>query len=98
MATFVYDRERGIMVDKASREPMNPAGSNQPLATPMVFGDLPGYASPIDGSWVEGRKARQYDLQKNNCVDANDFPSPTSGKLKNEEFAKKHRLEHLLQK
>lgn len=86
------------MVNKATREPMNPIGSNQPLATPMVFGDLPGYASPIDGSWIEGRRARQYDLQKNNCVDANDFPSPTGGKLKNEAFAKKHRLEHLLQK
>ncbi len=93
MATFVYDRERGMMVDKVTGEPMNPGG---PLATPMVFSDLPGYQSPIDGAWVEGRRARRYDLQKNNCVDANDLPSPTGGRLKNERFARKHGLEHLL--
>lgn len=93
MATFVYDRERDMMVDKATGEPMNPGG---PLATPMVFSDLPGYQSPIDGSWVEGRRARRYDLQKNNCVDANNLPSPTGGRLKNERFARKHGLEHLL--
>ena len=96
MATYVYDKERGIMVDKTTREPMNPPDA--PLAVPMVWSDLPGYASPIDGAWVEGRRARKYDLEKNNCVDANDFPSPTGGKLKNEAFAKKHGLEHLLQK
>ncbi|MBK7804374.1 MAG: hypothetical protein IPJ55_17285 [Chloracidobacterium sp.] len=96
MATFVYDKERGIMVDKTTREPMVPDGA--PLATPMVVGDLPGYQSPIDGAWVDGRRARKYDLEKHNCVDANDFPSPTGGKLKNEAFAKKHGLEHLLQK
>lgn len=96
MAIYVYDRDRGIMVDKATGDPMNPV--QKPLATPMVRSDLPGYASPIDGAWIEGRRARKYDLEKNGCIDANDLPSPTGGKLKNETFAKKHNLQHLLQK
>jgi hypothetical protein len=29
-----------------------------------VFADLPGYESPIDGHWVEGRKARREDLKR----------------------------------
>ena len=93
MATFVYDKERGIMVDKATREPMN-TGEWKP-SVPLVFGDLPGYQSPIDGSWVDGRRARKYDLEKNNCVEA---PDVKIGKLKNPRFAKKHGLEHLLDK
>ena len=81
------------MVDKATGERMvDPAA---PLAVPMTFGDLPGYASPIDGTWIDGRRARRHDLEKNNCVDGNDFSSAPRG-LKNERFAKKHNLEHLL--
>ena len=94
MAIYVYDKPLGVMVDKVTREPMV-SGPWQPV-TPMVRGDLPGYASPIDGSWIDGRRARQYDLEKNNCIDANELGSPTGGKLKNERFAKKHGLEHLL--
>lgn len=96
MAVYVYDKEREIMVDKVTREPMV-TGEWKPV-TPMTFGDLPGYQSPIDGSWIEGRRARQYDLEKNNCVDANDLPKKTNGKLKNEKFAKKRGLEHLLER
>ena len=29
---------------------------------PTVFGDLPGYESPVTGLWVEGRRARRNDL------------------------------------
>jgi hypothetical protein len=96
MATYVY--RDGRMVEKSTGEPMNEGGLSRPMPMPMIAGDLPGYASPIDGSWIEGRRARRYDLEKNNCVDANDFPSPTGGKLKNPAFAKKHGLEHLLDK
>ncbi|MEN9924357.1 MAG: hypothetical protein RL268_483 [Pseudomonadota bacterium] len=94
MATYVYDRDRGIMVDKATREPM--VSGDWTPATPLVVGDTPGYASPIDGAWIEGRRARRYDMEKHNCVDANDLGSATGGKLKNEKFARKHGLEHLL--
>lgn len=91
MATYVYDRDLGIMVDKATREPMNSAPWVPAL--PMVFGDTPGYASPIDGTWIDGRRARKYDLEKNNCVDANDLNRPMS--LKNQRFVEKHGLQNL---
>ena len=95
MPKFIYDPERG-MVDKETGLPMlNQAERAQPLQLPRVFGDLPGYRSPIDGKWIEGRRARKYDLESNNCVDANELSSGPR-RLKNERFAKKHRLEHLL--
>ena len=36
--------------------------------THLVMPDLPGYESPIDGTWIEGRKARREDLAKHDCV------------------------------
>lgn len=98
MATFVYDRDQGCMVDKATREPMlTQEERNRPLQTPLTYGDTPGYRSPIDGKWIEGRRARQYDMQKNNCVDANDLKPATTGKLRNKAFAEKRGLTHLLE-
>ena len=91
MPVFVYRAER--MVDKATGEAMT--SPDAPLALPATFGDLPGYASPIDGRWVEGRRARRYDLESNGCVDANGLRKGPRG-LKNERFAKKHGAEHLL--
>ena len=82
--------------DEPSLPMLSMAERSEPLQTPMTFGDLPGYASPIDGKWVEGRRARQYDLQSNNCVDANELSSGPR-KLKNKRFAKKRGLEHLLE-
>lgn len=38
------------------------------LSAPIVAADLPGYQSPVDGRWIEGRKARREDLARNNCV------------------------------
>jgi len=94
VATYIYSRELGRMVDKVTGEPMN--DPDAPLATPLVMPDTPGYRSPIDGSWIEGRRARRYDLEKNGCVDANDLSKPER-KLKNAKFAKKRGLEHLLE-
>lgn len=37
------------------------------VEAPAVQADLPGYTSPIDGRWVEGRVARTEDLKRNNC-------------------------------
>ena len=99
MATYIYDREKGCMVDKATGLPMlNQEERERPLQTPVTYGDLPGYRSPIDGAWIEGRRARQYDMQKNNCVDANEMPKATTGKLRNAKFAAKHGLSHMLEK
>lgn len=44
------------------------AASEKQLCAPMVVADLPGYQSPVDGRWIEGRKARREDLARNNCV------------------------------
>lgn len=92
MATYVYDKASGRMVDKETRAPMNP--DHAPLATPMVMRDTPGYSSPIDGKWIEGRRARRYDLEKNGCIEAGDAPPK---KLKNAKFAAKHGATHLLE-
>lgn len=34
------------------------------LNASMVVADLPSYQSPIDGKWIDGRKARQEDLKR----------------------------------
>ena len=91
MAIYIYDRAQDRMVDKATGAPMV-TGPYVPVA-PTTRGDLSGYQSPVTGEWIDGRRARQYDLEKNNCVDGRDRPTP---KLKNPRFAKKHGLEHLL--
>jgi len=99
MATYVYDEKSGRMIDKKTGAPMlSDADRAAPVQCPQVVSDTPGYQSPIDGKWVEGRRARRYDMESNNCVDANDLPSPVTGKLKNERFAKKHGLEGMLER
>lgn len=86
------------MVDKATGLPMlNQEERARDLQSPMTYGDTPGYRSPIDGSWIEGRRARRYDLEKNNCVDAGDFGPKGGRKLKNKRFAEKRGLTHLLE-
>jgi hypothetical protein len=40
----------------------------QPRAeVPTVWGDLPGYESPVTGKWIEGRAARREDLARTGC-------------------------------
>ena len=80
MAIYVYDKALGAMVDKVTREPMV-SGPWQPV-TPRVWSDLPAYRSPVDGSMIEDAGRAGMTLEKNNCVDANDLPSPTGGRLK----------------
>lgn len=87
----VYVWREGRLVDKATGEPM--VAEYGPVPLPMVHGDTPGYRSPIDGKWIEGRRARRYDLESNNCIEAGDV-KPRN--LKNERFARKHGLERLL--
>lgn len=92
-----YTYRDGKLVDDTGLPMLNQEERSRPLQAPRVVGDLPGYRSPIDGSWIDGRRARRYDLEKNNCIDANELPSPTNGKLKNKKFAQKHGLTHLLE-
>lgn len=89
----------GRLVDKDTGLPMlNQEERARPLQTPASYSDIPGYRSPIDGRWIEGRRARKYDMEKNNCVDANDLPRKTNGTLRNAKFAAKHGMTHLLEK
>lgn len=88
-ATYVYDAEQGRMVHKETRAPMV-SGEFKPVL-PQVVSDTPGYRSPVDGRWVEGRRQRRYDLESNGCIDANDLPNRPQG-FKNERFAKKYNL------
>lgn len=37
------------------------------IGAPMVVADIPGYTSPVDGRWIEGRRARQDDLKRHGC-------------------------------
>ncbi len=39
------------------------------ISAPFVRGDLPGYTSPVDGRWIEGRSQRREDLRRNHCVE-----------------------------
>lgn len=38
------------------------------IEAPRVEPDLPSYTSPIDGRWIDGRKARNEDLKRNGCI------------------------------
>ena len=58
---FVWDPELQELVEVESLADYNAR------TAPDVMGDLPGYASPIDGTWVEGRAARQRDLKRHGC-------------------------------
>jgi hypothetical protein len=35
-------------------------------SAPYIQPDIPGYESPIDGRWIEGRRARREDLKRSN--------------------------------
>jgi len=37
------------------------------VVAPAVLGDYPGYACPITGDWIEGRKAHIENLKKHGC-------------------------------
>lgn len=93
---YVY--RNGQMVEKDTGLPMlNQEERARPLQVPRVFGDMEGYTSPVTGEWIEGRRARRYDLEKNNCVPAQDLkPYDYKGrKLKNKRFIEKRGLQHL---
>lgn len=39
------------------------------VSAPFVRGDIEGYTSPIDGSWIGSRAQRREDLRRNHCVE-----------------------------
>lgn len=54
---YVYDPVRKELVETAARKSQ---------ALHFIQPDLPGYASPVTGQWIEGRKARREDLLRTN--------------------------------
>jgi putative FmdB family regulatory protein len=48
-------------------EPIAPVRMRRVIEAPAVQTDIGGYQSPIDGRWIEGRRARTEDLKRNNC-------------------------------
>lgn len=98
MACYVYCKERGEMVDKDSGLPMlSQEERARELQVPRVFGDYPAYQSPVTGDWIEGKAARKEDLRKHGCVDPLDAGPRKKPTFKNERFAKKYGVEHLLE-
>lgn len=91
MATYVY--RNGEFVDKATGEPMLTAEekARKPEA-PQIMG-FKAYECPITGKEIRTLQQHNDNLKRHNCVDANDLPSPTGGKIRNPKFAKKHGLE-----
>jgi len=85
-----YIWKEGQFVSPSTGEAM--AIPERPLQCPTVIGDIPAYKSPVTGEWVDGRRARRYDLEKHDCVDAGDFPRKNGGKVKSKKFAAKHNL------
>lgn len=54
-----------------------------------VMPDLPGYESPIDGKWVEGRAQRREDLKRHGCIPY-DPEMKKDAKRFNEDMARKN--------
>jgi hypothetical protein len=50
-----------------ARKELVPAPARCSRALHFIQPDLPGYESPIDGAWVEGRRARRNDLARSGC-------------------------------
>jgi hypothetical protein len=91
MATYVY--RDGIAVNKDTGEPMlSQDERNRAPSVPMLLGFKP-YECPITGKEIRTLGQHKANLEKHNCVEAAELPSPTNGEIRNERFAKKHGLE-----
>lgn len=67
---FVYDKQRGKSVPKEQ-------APRRPGAPVNVMRDQPGFNSPIDGTWLEGRKdIREHERKHNVTQVGNDVRGP----------------------
>lgn len=92
MARESYVFRDGKLIEKRSGAVLA-APSDAPLACPQIIRDIPDYRSPVDGRVISSRSERREDLKRNNCVDARELPSISTGGFKNKRFAKKYGLE-----
>jgi hypothetical protein len=54
---YRYDRETKALIEVGFETPRE-------SVAPVVWNDLPAYESPIDGTVVDGRRQRRYDLAR----------------------------------
>lgn len=94
----VYGYRNGELVDLKTGEPWGKDDPSKPWvpAAPMIIKDIAPYRSPVSGEVISGRRAKKDDLERHNCIDANDMPSPTNKKFRSREFAEKRGLTHML--
>lgn len=45
---------------------------------PFLQPDIAAYQSPVSGKVIDGRRARRYDLERNNCVPAAGSDRPNA--------------------
>lgn len=85
---YVYDPVRKELVETAARKSQ---------ALHFIQPDLPGYASPVTGKWVEGRKARREDLLRTNSRpwEGRDQEQKEANKIQAE---RERKLDHLAEK
>ncbi len=84
-----YVRRDGAWRDPHTNEPM-PIPERDGVCAPRVMSDIPEYRSPIDGKLITSRSQRRYDLESNNCVEA-DPPKRKKG-YRNKRFAERRGL------
>ena len=86
-----YRLRDGRLVDDDGA-PLNDESAPFVPNVPYVVSDIPGYRSPINGEWIEGRKARREDLKRNDCVER-DPPARKRG-YRNKRFCEKYGLRY----
>lgn len=65
---YVYDRDRGCMVNKDTGEPSyTPKRLPDGFRGPQISGDYQPYTCPITGRWIEGKRAHEENLKRHGC-------------------------------
>jgi hypothetical protein len=73
----VYVVRNGVTVDKETGEPMALDPVWKPV-TPYTRGDYEAFKSPVTGQMIEGKRAREEDMKRHNCVDGRDYKNKTT--------------------
>ncbi len=88
----IYVRRNGVLVDKKTGQPMEkPVRDSWPDF--QIIKPMPEYRSPIDGRMITTKHERREDLKRNGCYEYEPTASPTGGKIKNKDFARRRGLQ-----
>lgn len=72
--TYVYDPEKGEMVEKSQYRAPNESA--------MIMPDIPDFQSPIDGSIVHGRRSLRDHNKQHGVTNVADYTKTWEGKAK----------------